>query len=219
MIDVSSLTMPTNLSEWLTLANVVLTAVFAGLTVFILLANRAAVSAMREQMADQNRPFVAVTVQMRMGTSIIQLLIRSVGRSPAQNLRLSINRDFFQFGEKVENRNLAKQSAFSQQIDCLPPMSELLFDLGTGPSLYRVQADQTVCPNTFEVSADYEYGKTKYSEKTHIDLRPFLGSSIPNHPVVEELERVRKSIDNLTNVVRQSANTVLDALEAEDKNV
>lgn len=218
MINVSSLTMPTNLSEWLALANVLLTALFAGLTFFILRANRATVSAMREQMADQNRPFVAVTVQMRMGTSIIQLLIKSVGRSPAQNLRLSINRDFFQFGEKVENRNLAKQSAFLQKIDCLPPISELLFDLGTGPSLYGDQANQDVCPQTFEVTADYEYGKTKYSEKTHIDLRPFLGSSIPYHPVVEELERVRKSVDNLSGVVKQSANAAIKAQSAEEKN-
>ena len=218
MIDVSSLTMPANLSEWLTLANVVLTAVFAGLTVFILRANRAAVSAMREQMADQNRPFVAVTVQMRMGSSIIQLLIKSVGKSPAQNLRLSIDRDFFQFGEKDENRNLAKQSAFSQAIDCLPPMSELLFDLGAGPSLYGTQADQAVCPHTFEVTADYEYGKSKYREKTHVDLRPYLGTSVPHHPVVEGLELVRKSIDNLTCVVKQSANTVVKAHDAEDKN-
>jgi hypothetical protein len=59
MTDGSSLTMPANLPEWLTLANVLLTAMFAGLTFFILRANRAAVGAMREQMADQNRPFVS----------------------------------------------------------------------------------------------------------------------------------------------------------------
>ena len=82
MNDVTSLTIPANLSEWLTLANVLLTATFAGLTFFILRANRAAVGAMREQMADQNRPFVAVTVQVRMGTPVIQLLVRNVGRSP-----------------------------------------------------------------------------------------------------------------------------------------
>ena len=123
MTDGSSLTIPANLSEWLTLANVLLTAMFAGLTFFILRANRAAVGAMREQMADQNRPFVSVSVQVRMGTPIVQLLIRNVGRSPAQNLRLRLDRNFFQYGEKGDGRNLAKQSAFSQAIDCLPPMS------------------------------------------------------------------------------------------------
>ena len=218
MIDGSSLTMPVNLSEWLTLANVLLTAMFAGLTFFILRANRAAVGAMREQMADQNRPFVTVTVQVRMGTPVIQLLVRNVGRSPAQNLRLRLDRDFFQFGEKSESRNLAKQSAFSQPIDCLPPISELLFDLGMGFKIFEGGADPTICPHTFEVSADYEYGKTKFSEKTHVDLRPYMGTSIPHHPVVEELERVRKSIDNLSGVVKQSANAVIKAQRAEEKN-
>lgn len=218
MIDGSSLTMPVNLSEWLTLANVLLTAMFAGLTFFILRANRAAVGAMREQMADQNRPFVTVTVQVRMGTSVIQLLVRNVGRSPAQNLRLRLDRDFFQFGEKSESRNLAKQSAFSQSIDCLPPMSELLFDLGMGFKIFEGGADPTICPHTFEVSAEYEYGKTKYSEKIHVDLRPYMGTSVPHHPVVEELERVRKSIDNLSGVVKQSANTAIKAQSAEEKN-
>ena len=218
MIDGSSLTMPVNLSEWLTLANVLLTAMFAGLTFFILRANRAAVGAMREQMADQNRPFVAVTVQVRMGTPVIQLLIRNVGRSPAQNLRLRLDRDFFQFGEKSESRNLAKQSAFSQQIDCLPPMSELLFDLGMGFKIFEGGADPTICPHTFEVSAEYEYGKNKYSEKTHVDLRPYIGTSVPKHPVVEELERVRQSIDKLTATVKQSANAAIKAQCAEEKN-
>lgn len=218
MNDVASLTMPANLPEWLTLANVLLTAMFAGLTFFILRANRAAVGAMREQMADQNRPFVAVTVQMRMGTPVIQLLVRNVGRSPAQNLRLRLDRDFFQFGEKGEGRNLAKQSAFSQPIDCLPPMSELLFDLGMGFKIFGGEADQAICPHTFKVSADYEYGKNKYSEKTHVDLRPYMGASVPHHPVVEELERVRKSIDNLSGVVKQPANAVVKAQSAEGRN-
>lgn len=218
MIDGSSLTMPANLSEWLTLANTLLTAMFAGLTFFILRANRAAVGAMREQMADQNRPFVAVTVQVRMGTPVIQLLVRNVGRSPAQNLRLRLDRDFFQFGEKAEARNLAKQSAFAQPIDCLPPMSELLFDLGMGFKIFEVGAAPTICPPTFEVSAEYEYGKNKYSEKTNVDLRPYMGTSVPHHPVAEELERVRKSIDNLSGVVKQSANAAIKAQSAEEKN-
>lgn len=218
MNDVASLMMPANLPEWLTLANVLLTAIFAGLTFFVLRANRAAVGAMREQMEDQNRPFVAVTVQVRMGTPVLQLLIRNVGRSPAQNLRLRLDRDFFQFGEQAESRNLAKQSAFSQSIDCLPPMSELLFDLGMGFKIFASGADPTICPHTFEVSAEYEYGKNKYSEKTHVDLRPYMGTSVPRHPVVEELERIRKSIDNLSGVVKQSANAAIKAQSAEEKN-
>lgn len=218
MFDGSTLAMPANFSEWLTLANVVLTAVFAGLTFFILRANRATVAAMRDQMADQNRPFVSVTVQVRMGTPVIQLLVKNVGRSPAQHLRLCIDRDFFQFGDKGEGRNLARQPAFSNTIDCLPPMSELLFDLGVGHQIFAAGADSSVCPHTFTVSAEYEHAHSKYSEQTHVDLRPYMGTSVPQHPIVEELERVRKSIDKLTSTVKQSADIALTAKAAEDKN-
>lgn len=207
-----------NLSEWLTLTNVFLTAVFAGLTFFILRANRATVSAMREQMADQNRPFITVTVQIRVGTPVIQLLVKNVGRSPAQNVTLRLDRDFFQFGEQDEGRNLAKQPAFSKPIDCLPPMSELLFDLGMGFEIFKNNADPKICPHTFTVTADYQHAKTKYSELTHVDLRPYMGTSVPQHPIVEELDKVKKSIDKLTSTVKQSANAVINARSAGDKH-
>jgi len=206
------------LSEWLTLANLLLTAVFAGLTFLILRANRATVVAMRDQMSDQNRPYVHVAIQIRMGTPVIQLLVRNDGRTPAQNLTLHIDRDFYQFGERAEGRNLAKHSAFTKPIDCLPPMSELLFDLGMGFNIFASDADTTLCPLTFVVSAEYKNGKTMYNEKTNVDLRPYLGTNSPHHPVVEELTRVRKSIDDLSCVIKQSANAVIESNKSEDKN-
>jgi hypothetical protein len=217
MIEGSPMMMPANLSEWLTLANVLLTAMFAGLTFFILRANRAAVAAMRDQMADQNRPYVHVSVQVRLGTPILQLLVRNVGRSPAENLRLHIDRDFYQFGDRSEARNLAKRSAFTKPIDCLPPMSELLFDLGMGFKIFAADADPAVSPPTFVVSAEYGHGKRTYSEKTHVDLRPYVGTSVPHHPVVEQLERVRESIDKLSDAAKQAATALIQANRAEEK--
>lgn len=206
-----------NVSEWLTLANVMLTAVFAGLTFLILLANRAAVAAMREQMAEQARPYVHVSVRVRLGTPVTQLVIKNVGRSPAQRLRLGIDRDFYQFGEVQSGRNLAKQKAFTQPIDCLPPDTELLFDLGMGFKIFAPDADAAICPPTFVVSADYQHGKYRYSEKIHVDLHPFVGTSIPYHPVGEELEKVRKSIDKLGGAIKQYA-AALPSRNAEEKN-
>jgi len=218
MIDGSSLTMPANLSEWLTLANTLLTAMFAGLTFFILRANRAAVGAMREQMADQNRPFVSVTVHVRMGTPVIQLLVRNVGRSPAQNLRLRLDRDFFQFGERSEGRNLAKQSAFSQPIDCLPPMSGCSSILEWDSRYFESGADPTICPHTLKCRPSTNMGKNKYSEKTHVDLRPYLGTSVPHHPVVESWSGSENPSMTWSDVVKQSANAAIKAQSAEEKN-
>ncbi|EKM6405990.1 hypothetical protein ACSO6A_002748 [Pseudomonas aeruginosa] len=217
MTDGNPLTMPATWPEWLSLANVLLTATFAFLTFLILRANRAAVAAMRDQMADQNRPYVHVSVQVRLGTPVLQLLVRNVGRSPAENLRLHIDRDFYQFGERSKARNLAEQSAFTKPIDCLPPMSELLFDLGMGFKIFAADADPAVCPPPFVVSAEYGHGKSTYSEKTHVDLRPYMGTSVPHHPVVEELQRVRKSIDKLSGAAKQAAAALIQANRAEGK--
>lgn len=205
------------LADTLTTVNIFLTTVFAVLTFFILKANRATVAAMRDQMADQARPFVHVSVQVRMGTPVIQLLVKNVGKSPAQKLTLNIDRDFYQYGEKTESRNLAKQSAFSQPIECLPPMSELLFDLGMGFKIFANDSVPAVCPTTFEVSADYSHATNTYSEITHVDLRPYLGTSVPQHPVVEELKHVRESIDHLRGVIKQSANAILQTKKTDDK--
>ena len=56
-----------------------------------------------------------------------------------------------------------------------------------------------------------------YSEKTHVDLRPYMGTSVPHHPVVEELERVRKSIDKLNGTAKQAATALIQANRAEEK--
>lgn len=217
MFEALSAVSKANLSEWLTFANVLLTAVFAGLTVFILRANRAAVAAMRDQLAEQARPYVHVSVQVRIGTPVIQLLVKNAGKSPAQNLSLHIDRDFYQFGEKTEGRNLAKHSAFSKPIDCLPPMSELLFDLGMGFNILASDADPAVCPTAFEVASTYKHGKNSYSEKTNIDLRPYMGASTPQHPVVEELQKVKESIDKLGDAIKQSVNVALERKKSEEK--
>jgi hypothetical protein len=176
-------------SEWVGKVNVFFTAVFAALTFFIVRANREAVEVMREQMANQNRPFVTVSVRARTGTPIIRLSIKNVGRSPAQNLRLHIDRDFFLFNGK---KNLADMSAFTQSINSLPPTSELLFELG------RMNTDfgPGKCPYTFMVSAEYDDGEKKYSEKTDVDLYPY-NNPIWDDPLVETLVKIEKSIDKL----------------------
>ena len=86
-----------------------------------------------------------------------------------------------------------------------------------GFKIFAEDADPVVFPPTFVVSAEYGYGKSTYSEKTHVDLRPYMGTSVPHHPVVEELERVRKSIDKLSGAANQAAAALIQANRAEGK--
>ncbi len=184
-------------TDWLTLALVVITGIYAYVTFRILKANEAVVTAMREQQLAMNRPYVQVGVTVRVGTQLLYLVIKNVGRAAAERLRLQLDRPVHCLGESAESRNLATYSAFSRQIDSLPPGAELLFLLGTGPTFFAPDAKEELAPKVFGVKAAYESGVSRFEESTTVDLRPFLNTDVPHDPIAEELERLRRSIDGL----------------------
>ena len=123
-------------TDWLTLALVAITAFYAYSTLKILRANEAMVSAMREQQNAAMRPYILVSTNVRTGTQLLYLSIKNVGKTAALDLSLSLDKNFYQLGEKREERNIAKSAAFSRSIVSLPPDGQLLFLLGNGPTLY-----------------------------------------------------------------------------------
>jgi len=192
----------TAITNWLALALVSVTAVYAWVTFRILRANEALVAEMKEQRDSEVRPYVVVWVEIRTETNLIYLFVKNVGRSAAENLRLSIDRNFYQDGNKAGGRNIRSWAAFANPIEDFPPGTQLQFLLGTGPGLLE-QAEPLLT-----VSAEYSFrGKPLTPEQTRVDLRPFDMSGIPHDPVVEELQRVRESID-------KAANKVASAIES-----
>ncbi|MBI5908028.1 MAG: hypothetical protein HY853_05530 [Burkholderiales bacterium] len=123
-------------TDWLTLALVVITAFYAWATLKILRANEAMVSTMRDQQNAAMRPYILVSTSVRTGTQLFYLSIKNVGKTAALGLKLSLDKSFYQLGEKREDRNIANSAAFSRVIDSLPPDGQLLFLLGSGPTLY-----------------------------------------------------------------------------------
>jgi hypothetical protein len=179
--------------EWLTSALVLITAVYSFATFRILRANEAVVAAMRKQQRDQARPDVQVTITLRLGTQLFYLSIKNIGRTPARYLRLVLNKPIHPLAGK---QNLQEISAFSEPIDSLPPGAELLFIIGIGQQ-FSADNSNPLLPSTFEVTATYAFDDEEVTEPTAIDLRPYLNSAIPQHPIVEELARLRKSVDDL----------------------
>lgn len=108
-------------TDWLTLALVVITGFYAWATLKILRANEAMVSTMRDQQNAAMRPYILVSTNLRMGTQLLYLSIKNVGKTAALNLKLSLDKSFYQLGEKREERNIANSAAFSRTIDSLPP--------------------------------------------------------------------------------------------------
>lgn len=188
-----------------TAASAIVAAVYTFATFRILKANRAVVEAMRAQTVAHIRPYVELSVSIRTGTQLLYLTAKNTGKTPAWKLRLVMDHPFHSNGDRRPERNIASWSAFSQVIECLPPATELRFDLGSAPNLFAESTDRNLVPLVFEIVATYSFEGLDVSEQTTIDLRPYLNTAVPHHPIVEELERTRRVLDQIrTTLDRQN---------------
>lgn len=172
------------------------TAIYAYLTYRMAVASEASVKAVTSQTEAMMRPYVTVTPFVRPHTNIIYLRIHNSGRSVAQNVRLSLDKDFFRFGDTNRpDGNLRKIAVFSEPMDSMPPGFELLFSLAQGPSLFGPDAKSEVVPTQFSISTSYEFSGKRVDEVTRVDLRPYIGSEGERSPIVDELERIRHVLE------------------------
>jgi hypothetical protein len=184
-------------TDWLALALVLITAFYAWATFRILKANESVVGAMRDQTEALLRPYVAICATVRTGTTLVSLEVQNTGRSPAGNLRLEMDRDFYPHAERRENQNIAKLPAFSAPIESLAPGTRLVFILGVGGTIFSTSADESLCPKVFHVQASYAHAGRTYSEDNTIDMRPMLHSVTIHDPVADEIKNLRESLESL----------------------
>jgi hypothetical protein len=190
-------------TDWLTLALVVITAFYAWATFRILRANEAVVAAMQAQTEAQLRPYVIAYAAPRIGTTLMCLHIENQGRSAAQNLRLTMDKNFYPNAEKNEHENLAKLSAFKEPIRSLAPGARITFNLGVGHKILRSGPDD-LCPQVFSVHAEYDLGTKHYTDNNTVDLRPLVHSAVVFDPVAQELEKLRKALEGFVNAKREA---------------
>lgn len=181
-------------TDWITLSLVLITAVYAYVTFRILRANEALVVQMKRQLDAEARPYVTVSLRNRMETQLIYLVVKNTGRMSAENLRLTLDDDFYQDGKVRQGRNMREWSAFSTVIEGFPPSAELQFLLGSGPELLEDAPPVKIARPTIKIGASYSATGQRFDESTIVDLRPFAMSSVPHDPVVEELARIRESL-------------------------
>lgn len=179
-------------TDWLILALVAITAFYAWISIRILRANQAMISAMKHQQNETMRPHIQASVSVRPGTQLLYLSIKNVGKTAAYDLALTLDKNFYPPGKKGEESNLAENTAFSQILDCLPPDGQLLFLLGNGSALSNRQNSNELSPLQFQVTAEYYADTELISETTPVDLRPYLDTTVLPEPIVEELEKLRQ---------------------------
>jgi hypothetical protein len=182
--------------EVLTGVLVFVTGFYAWVTYKILEANRRSVAAMHEQAEAATRPYVTVNVFSVPNSVVFYLRIANTGKTGASNVRLTLDKDFFQYGNK-SRPSLKEATVFRQPIEQLPPGPEMVFGLAQGFVVLGDQADVSATPPVFSITATYSYSDKTVSETTTIDLRPYRESMDPPSAVADELKKIREALEKI----------------------
>ena len=175
----------------------VLTALLVGITGFYAWVTYKMLTALQQQAEAVTRPYLTINVFSEPNGVIFYLRIANTGKTGASNVRLTLDRDFYQFGQK-DRPSLREASVFQQPIEQLPPGAEMIFGLVQGFVVLGDDADKSVTPPVFSIDAKYSYGKKTVSERTTIDLRPYKESMDPPSAIVDELEKIRKQLEKIS---------------------
>lgn len=179
--------------NWLTLALVLITGLYAYFTFLILKANRAVVAAMQDQMEATLRPYVIAEVNTRPGSTLVQLVVKNSGRSAAEALRMSIDRPLVQ---KLDGRafDLRTLTLFSGvEVHSLAAGAELVHLIGIGHKLFN-EAGVHGMPETFVVTAQYKFGDRTYDERHTIDVRPMIHTSVKHDPIATAIKEATDKV-------------------------
>lgn len=182
-------------TDYLTAALVLLTAVYAWLTYLIARSNTQMLDQVRKQIEAQTRPVVSVNIETRHQT-VFSIRISNRGNSPAQDVRISIDRPFFQFGETGDRRDISKFALFSEPIPTIAAGDGYLIDLAQGFNLNKKVGEDNISPDRFAIRVNYRYGDINYDEKFHIDLRHYFQTH-GRTTIVEQLEHIKKTLDKI----------------------
>ncbi|MCU8015939.1 hypothetical protein L5M36_03370 [Shewanella sp. SM72] len=185
-----------NATEYLTFSLVVITGLYAFFTYKILKANQSSVSAIQEQMEASSRPYVTVRISMQVGEPFFYLNIENVGKTAAKNLILSIDKDFFQYGENKLERNIKEFPVFKNVVLEFPTGTHLFYPLISSVDILSDSADVELVPREFRVTAEYAYLNNKVvREVFHFDLSVYQNCIALKDPIVTAINGVKAAVE------------------------
>ena len=174
----------------------ILTALLVLITGFYAWVTYKTLTTLQQQGEAITRPYLTINVFSEPNDVVFYLRIANTGRTGASDVRLTLDRDFYLFGQENQT-NLRKARAFQQPIEQLPPGAEIVFALAQGFVILGNKANELVTPPMFSINATYSYGEKTVSEMTNIDLRPYKESMNPPSAVVDELQKIRKQLEKI----------------------
>lgn len=181
--------------EILTGLLVIITGLYALFTFKILRANQSVVAEMQSQNEALRRPYIVISPALFPNNIIFFLRIRNTGSTAAENLRLSIDKNFYEFGRVEDKYNLKSFRAFNDSIDSFVPGAEMTFYLAQGFVIFGKNSNPDATPSVFTVTAEYSFGKKTVVENTVIDLRSYANSTPPQDSISYELKKIREILE------------------------
>jgi hypothetical protein len=148
-----------------------------------------ALADIRDSLEEDRKPHVAVAVNVE-ELPLFHLRIANDGHMPARDLRLTISRGFFSFGDPEQN--LAQSASFNQEIGLFPPGAELFFPLAETSTIFGAAADGMATPSRFWVTVSYRHGDEIVEEATEIDLDAYRDAVARPNPLATEMRKIRE---------------------------
>ena len=175
---------------------ILLTTVLVGITGYYAWVTHRMLTTMQQQSEAITRPYLTINVFSEPHGVLYYLRIANTGKTVASNVRLTLDRDFYQLGQK-HMPNLREASVFQQPIEQLPPGAEMIFGLAPAHVVLNDKADQSVTPRVFSISATYSFGEKSIFETTTIDLQPYKESMHPPSVIADELKKIREQLEEI----------------------
>jgi hypothetical protein len=178
----------------LTLCLVVVTALYCFFTYRILQANSEMVTQMRAQYESFIAPIITTTITIK-HDAFLYLKVENRGQSPAKNLRLSLDKDFYRAAEFGDDHNIREYEMFNRVIPSFGPGEKLFIMLAQGFNLGKIVDSKEITPYQFTISATYKFGNKEITSTHEIDLKAYMHTSQDRSETLDELRKIRKAIE------------------------
>lgn len=215
-------------TEWAAVAalGAVATALVAAVTAFFILrqlhAAREQLRDARSAQAEQERPYVVVSIdQSEAGSQLMDLVIQNVGKTPARNVRLTLDPAPVR-AEETPGLELAKARLFNEPLPLLPPgrVIRTFFD----SAIDRKDSD---LPTEYSVQVTYENsaGET-WDEESVLDLDTLKGAMFVTtygmHHLAKAVREMSKHLSKASVLGRRGyveTDTTVEARAVRDQRV
>lgn len=164
----------------LTLGLLVVTGVYAYLTYRL-------VKSSEQQSWEVSRPRLVVALRTNQGGQFLMLHIENIGMTPADELRLALDRPVNQQFGKV--KDIRETPILKEGLPSLPPQTRVRIGIGVAHSYLHEDADRQLHPLSFEVTATYKSGDRNISERFPLDVERQLNATLLDQDYLEEFGR------------------------------